>query len=69
MNTPIYRGSTVLYPTYADLVARNSPYVYGTLGTPTTEALEDAWSEFTGAAGTVLAPSVWRRSRWLCLLP
>jgi cysteine-S-conjugate beta-lyase len=57
VNTPIYRGSTVLYPTYADLVARNSPYVYGTIGTPTTEALEAAWSEFTGAAGTVLAPS------------
>ena len=57
INTPIYRGSTVLFPTYADLVRRNARYPYGTVGTPTTEALETAWSEFAGAAGTVLAPS------------
>ncbi len=57
INTPIYRGSTVLFPTYADLVARNARYVYGTTGTPTTEALESAWTEIAGAAGTVLAPS------------
>jgi cysteine-S-conjugate beta-lyase len=57
INTPIYRGSTVLFPTYADLVARNARYVYGTVGTPTTEALEAAWTEIAGAAGTVLAPS------------
>ncbi|MGA3302482.1 MAG: cystathionine beta-lyase [Methylovirgula sp.] len=57
INTPIYRGSTVLFPTYADLVHRNARYPYGTVGTPTTEALETAWSEFAGAAGTVLAPS------------
>jgi cystathionine beta-lyase len=57
INTPIYRGSTVLYPTYADLVARNARFTYGTIGTPTTEALESAWSEIAEAAGTVLAPS------------
>ncbi|HEY1735310.1 MAG TPA: cystathionine beta-lyase [Methylovirgula sp.] len=57
INTPIYRGSTVLYPTYEDLIRRNARYPYGTVGTPTTEALETAWSEFAGAAGTVLAPS------------
>jgi cysteine-S-conjugate beta-lyase len=57
VNTPIYRGSTVLFPTFEDLSARNGPYVYGTIGTPTTQALETAWSEFAGAAGTVLAPS------------
>jgi cystathionine beta-lyase len=57
INTPIYRGSTVLYPTYADLVARNARFTYGTIGTPTTEALESAWSEIADAAGTVLAPS------------
>jgi cystathionine beta-lyase len=58
INTPIYRGSTVLFPTYADLIARNNArYVYGTIGTPTTEALETAWTEIAGAAGTVLAPS------------
>ncbi len=57
INTPIYRGSTVLYPTYTDLIARKTRFTYGTIGTPTTEALESAWSEIAGAAGTVLAPS------------
>ncbi len=57
VNTPVYRGSTVLYRSYADLLARNAKYTYGTHGTPTTEALETAWTDITGAAGTVLAPS------------
>jgi len=57
VNTPIYRGSTVLYPTADDLLHRRGRYVYGTAGTPTTEALERAWTELTGAAGTVLTPS------------
>ncbi len=57
VNTPIYRGSTVLYRSYDDIKHRRNRYVYGTLGTPTTEALEAAWTEIAGAAGTVLAPS------------
>lgn len=57
VNTPIYRGSTVLYPTTDDLLHRRGRYSYGTKGTPTTEALEKAWTEISGAAGTVLAPS------------
>ncbi|MCX8254797.1 putative cystathionine beta-lyase [Beijerinckiaceae bacterium RH AL1] len=57
VNTPIYRGSTVLYPTYADLLARNAPYTYATHGTPTVRALEEAWSELAGAEATVLTPS------------
>jgi cystathionine beta-lyase len=57
VNTPIYRGSTVLYPTMDDLLHRRGRYSYGTKGTPTTEALETAWTEFAGAAGTVLTPS------------
>ena len=57
VNTPIYRGSTVLYPTYADLQARAGRFSYGTSGTPTTRALEEAWSELAGAATTVLTPS------------
>jgi cystathionine beta-lyase len=57
VNTPIYRGSTVLYRTMDDLRHRRGRYTYGTKGTPTTEALETAWTELTGAAGTVLAPS------------
>jgi len=57
VNTPIYRGSTVLYPTAQDFLARRARYPYGTRGTPTVEALETAWSELSGAAGTVVVPS------------
>lgn len=57
VNTPIYRGSTVLYPTYEELQARRQPYVYSTKGTPTVRALEDAWTEVAGAAGSVILPS------------
>ena len=57
INTPIYRGSTVLSETVEDFEGRRNRYVYGTLGTPTTTALETAWTELAGAAGTVLTPS------------
>src|SRR3954468_13241900 len=57
VNTPIYRGSTVLYPTMDDIKHRRGRFSYGTKGTPTTEALEKAWTQLTGAAGTVLLPS------------
>jgi cystathionine beta-lyase len=57
VNTPIYRGSTVLYRTYDDIRNRRGAYSYATKGTPTIRALEEAWTELAGAAGTVLAPS------------
>lgn len=57
VNTPIYRGSTVLSPTAADLRRSDARFTYGTKGTPTTEALENAWTQLAGAAGTVLAPT------------
>ena len=57
VNTPIYRGSTVLYPNTEKFLKRDARYTYGTKGTPTTESLEVAWTELTGAAGTVLVPS------------
>jgi cysteine-S-conjugate beta-lyase len=57
VNTPVYRGSTVLFPTLEDFYARNARFTYGTQGTPTTEALESAWTEICDAAGTVLAPT------------
>src|SRR2546423_12266242 len=57
VNTPIYRGSTVLYPTVEKFLKRDARYTYGTKGTPTTNALETAWTELSGAAGTVLVPS------------
>jgi len=57
VNAPAWRGSTVISPTAAQLRNRNARFVYGTKGTPSTEALETAWSELAGAAGTCLAPS------------
>ena len=57
VNIPAFRGSTVLFPDVATLNSRQQRYIYGTHGTPTTEALCEAWSEISGAAGTVLAPS------------
>ena len=59
VNTPIYRGSTVLYPDVATLQGPRPRFSYGTKGTPTTEAQERAWTEMAGvgAAGTVLAPT------------
>src|SRR5947208_14183149 len=57
VNTPIYRGSTVLYPTAEKFLKREARYTYGTKGTPTTNSLEVAWTELSGAAGTVLVPS------------
>ena len=57
VNVPPYRGSTVLYPDVATLKSRAQRYTYGTHGTPTTDALSSAWSDVSGAAGTVLVPS------------
>jgi cysteine-S-conjugate beta-lyase len=36
VNPPVVHGSTVLYPTAADLHAHRSEFQYGRLGTPTT---------------------------------
>jgi cystathionine beta-lyase len=57
VNLPAFRGSTVLYPDVATLKSRNQRYTYGTHGTPTTAALSAAWTDISGAAGTVLVPS------------
>ncbi|MDQ4137212.1 MAG: cystathionine beta-lyase [Pseudomonadota bacterium] len=57
LNTPIYRGSTVLFPSTDDLRHGRARFTYGTRGTPTTASLERAWTDISGGAGTVLAPS------------
>jgi cysteine-S-conjugate beta-lyase len=57
VNTPVYRGSTVLFPTVEALYARKQRFIYGTHGTPTTQALEEAWTDLSKAAGTILLPS------------
>ena len=58
VNTPVYRASTILFPTLADHADRKSrPVRYGRRGTPTSQSLEEAVSVLEQAAGTVLAPS------------
>ncbi len=57
VNLPPFRGSTVLYPDVTTLNSRSQRYTYGRRGTPTTEALSSAWTDISGAAGTVLVPS------------
>ncbi len=57
VNTPLYRGSTVLFPTVAALKAYNAPFTYGRRGTPTTVALEQAIAHAEGGHGTILTGS------------
>ncbi len=57
VNTPIYRGSTVLYPTMACLEENAQEYSYGRLGTPTVAALQSTIAELEGGDATLLTPS------------
>jgi cysteine-S-conjugate beta-lyase len=57
VNTPVYRGSTVLFPTLEKLKSRAQPYTYGRRATPTTHALEEALTELEGGAATILTSS------------
>lgn len=57
VNTPVYRGSTVLYPTLESLEAKSQPYTYGRRGTPTVCALQDALTQIAGGADTKLTAS------------
>ena len=57
VNPPVYRGSTVLFPTLEAITKRNQPYTYGRRGTPTTVELETAIAGLEGGAQTVLTAS------------
>jgi cystathionine beta-lyase len=57
VNTPIYRGSTVLSRTADDFLGHKGRYTYGRRGTPTTEALAEALAGLEGGPGVVLTPS------------
>ena len=57
VNTPVYRGSTILYPTLDAINKRTQPYTYGRRATPTTKALEEAIAHLEGGAETVLTSS------------
>jgi cysteine-S-conjugate beta-lyase len=57
VNTPIYRGSTVLFPTLQGLEENAQDYSYGRLGTPTVAALQSMIAELEGGEATLLTPS------------
>ncbi|WP_196258239.1 cystathionine beta-lyase [Pelagibacterium limicola] len=57
VNTPVYRGSTVIFETLAELDDYTIRYRYGRQGTPLTTGLEEIVSGLEGSAGTYLAPS------------
>jgi len=57
VNTPVYRGSTIVFPTLDALESTEPRFDYGRTGNPSSAAVEDLVSELEGAAGTVLAPS------------
>src|SRR5271166_260905 len=59
VNPPVFHGSTVLYPTAADLHAHRGEFQYGRHGTPTTRALQETLMALEGplCAGVGLAPS------------
>jgi cystathionine beta-lyase len=63
VNPPVYRASTILFPTFADFQASRNPalrfdrFLYGQLGTPTTFALEEAIAAIEGGYRAMLLPS------------
>jgi cystathionine beta-lyase len=57
VNTPVYRGSTVLFKTLADIEAQQQRFLYGRAGNPTTESVEAVITALEGAYRTRLVPS------------
>ncbi|MBR2686250.1 MAG: cystathionine beta-lyase [Aquamicrobium sp.] len=57
VNPPVVHASTVLFPNARTMATRDQPYIYATLGTPTSNALCRAVDTLEGSAGTVLVPS------------
>lgn len=57
VNTPVYRGSTILFPTLDALESPEPRFDYGRTGNPSSATVEDLITELEDAAGTVLAPS------------
>jgi cysteine-S-conjugate beta-lyase len=63
VNPPVYRASTILFPTVAEWEASRDPTTrfdqvrYGQLGTPTTFALEEAIARVEGGYRAMLLPS------------
>jgi cysteine-S-conjugate beta-lyase len=57
VNPPVFRGSTVLFPTAAKFWSGDQPYTYGRSSTPTVRSLEEAIAEVEGGSACVLTTS------------
>lgn len=57
VNTPVVRGSTVLFESFEDLQAGKSGYGYGRHGNPTNDAVKEVITHLEGANETFLTPS------------
>jgi len=57
VNTPVYRGSTVLFKTLDDIEAQQQRFLYGRAGNPTTQSVEPVISALEAAHRTQLVPS------------
>ena len=57
VNTPVYRGSTILFQTLDELESTKPRYDYGRTGNPSASSVSDLVTALEGAAGTVLCPS------------
>ncbi len=57
VNTPVYRGSTILFGTLDELESTKPRYDYGRTGNPSASSVSDLVTVLEGAAGTVLCPS------------
>jgi len=69
VNPPVYRGSTVLFPTVEKLIKRDQPYVYGRTNTPTAKALEEAIAEVEGGEACALTASGYQAISTAILYP
>ncbi|WP_029040176.1 cystathionine beta-lyase [Cucumibacter marinus] len=57
VNTPVVRGSTVLFDNLAQLKSGDRPYKYGRHGTPTSRGAEEIVNTLEGGAVTRCTPS------------
>jgi len=57
VNPPVYRGSTVLFPTVEKLWKRDQEYTYGRTRTPTVKSLEEAIADIEGGVACELTGS------------
>jgi cysteine-S-conjugate beta-lyase len=57
INPPVFRGSTVVFPTLEAMTSGTQQYQYGRWNNPNTAALAELLTLLDGAEGTVLCPS------------